>query len=157
MGDVRFRSTLKLAVCPGGLRIGASRLVFPYVFVPWPDIRVERRKNFLHAAELVFGAPAVGRLKIEGFIADRLARSTPAGQWPESGPFFIPDIASAFFPTALEWLAATIFLSLFFSLAPRLAEGFNSPNLPSLWITILFPAVIVGIFCIKRFRARAGK
>src|SRR5262249_7842716 len=88
---------LHISVCRSGLRIGILRIFGIFCrnfFVPWPEIRIQRKDYFSGAAaELKFGNPAIGRLTIRASLADRLARSAK-GHWPEpekpnleQGPF----------------------------------------------------------------------
>jgi hypothetical protein len=87
-GHVRMKGALKLVACRNGLRVAMSRLFAPFskpVYVPWEQIQVVRSKGvFTDFAELVFGAPQVGRLKITAGLAARLSKANP-GRWPEAG------------------------------------------------------------------------
>jgi hypothetical protein len=87
---VRLRGVLKLAACPGGLRVGMFRLFGPFArdfFVPWDEIEVRRSSWFgTPFAELRFGRPAVGRLTIHGRVADRLAEAASHEWRKETSP-----------------------------------------------------------------------
>jgi hypothetical protein len=54
--------------------------------VPWESIAVVRNKTlFWPVAELQFGKPVIGRLRIPTEAADRITRAA-VGYWPEPGP-----------------------------------------------------------------------
>ena len=87
---VGMRGILTLSVCPSGLRVGMMRVFGPFCrafFVPWDDITVIRRTIVVRpVAELKFGAPVIGNLRISAHVADRPACAA-LGHWPEVGPF----------------------------------------------------------------------
>ena len=84
-----FRGVLRFGVCRSGLRVGMNRFLGPFCrdfFVPWESITVGRRNGpFGTLAELQFGKPAAGRLRISASSAERLANAA-AERWSEAGP-----------------------------------------------------------------------
>jgi hypothetical protein len=156
---VNMSGILKISVCPSGLRIGIWRIFGPFCrdfFVPWSQLRVIRRNRILwQVAELNFGSSRAGRLKIEGYMANRLARAA-AERWPEAGSFPPESAGQAFFGVFIQWLAVTTFAGLFFFLAPRLAGG-SETTFPPIWIGFLFPAIVFGIYSLPRFFARISR
>jgi hypothetical protein len=155
---VNMSGILTISVCPSGLRIGIWRIFGPFCrdfFVPWSQLRVIRRNRILwQIAELNFGNPRAGRLKIEGYMANRLAR-TAAGHWPEMGAFAPESVGQAFFGVFIQWLAVTVLAGLFFTLAPRLVGP--EAAFPPMWISFLFPAIVFGIYSLPRFFARISR
>ncbi|MGA9724743.1 MAG: hypothetical protein WBQ86_19970, partial [Candidatus Binatus sp.] len=127
-----------------GLRIGMMRLFGIWCrsfLVPWEEIRVSRKNGlFGPNAELRFGNPLVGRLKIDSYIADRLARAS-LGHWPEPGPFPGETSTEALVIIVKQWLAATLFVATFFFVVPRMMSP--NANLP-ISVAILFPAIVFG-------------
>lgn len=85
-GNVRMKGALKLTACRNGLRVAMSPIFAPFskpFYVPWEQIRVARTKGvFTSFADLTFGSPEAGRLKITAGLADRLAKAA-SGRWPE--------------------------------------------------------------------------
>lgn len=154
-GGVHMNGILTLSVCETGLRIGVWRLFGPFsppFLVPWSDISVDRRRRFLQKrARLGFGAPEVGSLEVQGYIADRLARA--AGRsWPEPGPFPVETPGQTLGAVAGEWAAMTAIAAAFFTLVPRLASG-GAAALP-IAVTIAFPAVVFGFVAAFRYLDR---
>jgi hypothetical protein len=150
---VSMNRILNIGVCPSGLRIGMMRIFGIFCrdfFVPWQELRVTRVKGFLwQPAELRFGDPPIGRLRIPSHIADRLARAA-LDQWPEAGPFPEETNTQAFASIARQWAAATCFAAMFFIVVPRIASP--SANFP-ISVAILFPAVVFGIaYLIEYYR-----
>ncbi len=82
----RYRGALTLSACRSGLRVGVIRLLGPFsrdFFVPWEEIRVERKDGFFEKlAELTFDEPRVGTLAIRAAVADKLAKAV-GDDWPE--------------------------------------------------------------------------
>jgi hypothetical protein len=150
---VSMNRILNIGVCPSGLRIGMMRIFGIFCrdfFVPWDQLRVGRKKGFLwQPAELRFGNPPVGRLRIPSHIADRLARAA-LDQWPEEGPFPEETNTQVFTSIARQWAAATCFAAIFFIAVPRITSP--SANLP-ISVAIIFPAVVFGIaYLIEYYR-----
>ena len=144
---------MKIAVCANGLRIGVSRVVGPYFFVPWRDIQVVRRPGPWPTVELQFGDPPTGGLKMDAFVANRLARAAPPGAWPEASlPRY--DVRTAWALALLEWLIGSTVLSLFLTLVPRLAEGFSSRPLAPILVTILSSIILTGALAAWRLADR---
>jgi hypothetical protein len=143
---------LRLSVCSSGLRVGIMRLFGPFCrdfFVPWEHISVTRKTIlFWPFADLRFGAPLVGKLRISGHVADRLARAA-AHRWPETGPFpeEMPD--DLFRRLLTQWALVTSFAALFFTLAP-LALAPRGAH-PPILVAILFPAIVFGVVSIVKF------
>ena len=153
---VHLSGVLSLGVCPSGLRICVMRLfgVFwrPFL-VPWHDVTVERRKGlFAEAAVLRFGRPPVGRLKLAGYLADRLARSAP-GLWPEAGPFPKETARQTLKAVGKRWFALTSPAAAFFIVAPRVAEP-NLDQYPPIAVAILFPALAFGMQGVVQYVSR---
>jgi hypothetical protein len=118
-------------------------------FVPWEEIRVERKDRFLQrTAELRFGNPTVGKLSIPAYTADRLARSA-LGRWPETGPFPEETNNRVLASIVKEWAAYTFLAALFFIIVPRLAS--TKGNYPPISVAILFPAVVMGIVSLFKY------
>jgi hypothetical protein len=141
---VRMNRILSISVCPSGLRIGMMR-VFGVLsrdfFVPWQEISVNRKDGFFgQSAELRFGNPSTGRLRIPSHIADRLARAS-LGRWPEPGPFPEETKTQVLVSIATKWIAVTLFAATFFVVAPRM----TSPHADvPVSVAILFPAIVFG-------------
>ena len=152
---VHMNGILTLSVCETGLRVGVWRLFGPFsppFLVPWTDISVDRRRRYLQKrARLGFGAPEVGSLEVQGYIADRLARVADRS-WPELGPFPVESPAQSLAAIAGEWAAMTAFAAAFFTLVPRLASG--GAAAPPIAATIVFPAVVFGFIAVFRFLDR---
>lgn len=124
-------------------------------FVPWDALSVVREDRFLwQSAELRFGNPLIGKLRIAANIADRLARFSN-GRWPEAGSFPPETKQQAFIGVFKQWVAGTCFAALFFTLAPRLMSPHG--HYPPIEVTILFPAVVLGIASVVRYFARTKK
>ena len=149
-----MRGVLNISACPSGLRIGIMKIFGVFCrdfFVPWREIRVERRDGFFgQTAELKFG-DALGKLSISGHVADRLARSA-SGRWPEAGPFPEETKSQAFAAVAKQWAVLTCFAAFFFILAPRALSPGGA--FPPISIAILFPAVMFGIVGVFEYFSR---
>ena len=145
VGLVRMNRILNISVCPTGLRIGMMRVFGIWCrkfFVPWEEITIKRKDGFFGpAAELQFGNPFRGRLRIPAHVADRLARAS-LGRWPEPGPFTQETNAQAFNSIVRQWLALTLFAATFFLVVPRIMSP--DANFPPVSVAILFPAVVIG-------------
>jgi hypothetical protein len=93
---VSMSGVLTLSVCTAGLRVGMMRLFGPFCrdfLVPWQSIVVVRKSTFFGpVAQLQFGDPAVGELRIAGHVADRLA-SAAMEHWPEGARFRLSNEA----------------------------------------------------------------
>lgn len=154
--------TLRLSVCPSGLRIGMIKvfgirffgLFQRDFFVPWHDLSVVRTERFFgRTARLEFGKPALGSLSLSADVADRLAQA--AGRnWPEASPPPAPDRTRIAGEMFRQWLFSTAFAALFFTFAPRLADP--GTHLP-LTATVLFPAVAIGLLTLIRYFQRSRR
>jgi hypothetical protein len=155
---VGMRGILNIGVCPSGLRIGIMRIFGIFCrdfFVPWEEIRVERKNQFFwQRAELQFGNPVVGRLSISSHVADRLARSAQ-GHWPEAGPFPEETSNQIFLSIGKQWVGMTFLAALFFIVVPRIATP-KGPY-PPILVAILFPAVVFGIVSLFRYISRTKR
>lgn len=84
---VNMNSVLTLSACASGLRVDIMRLLGPFssnLFVPWKEIRAERRKRlFIQTVTLSFGSPVVGTLDLRAEVADKLAAAAGV-RWPEA-------------------------------------------------------------------------
>ena len=154
---VHMNGILTLSACPGGLRVGIWRIFGPFsrdFFVPWSELTIARRNGFFGPrAELQFGRPTIGRLRIDGHIADRLGHAV-AGHWPESAPLPPPETMGQIVRRlGFQWLIMTVLAAAFFSI-PLLSAPAN--NHPPIVIAILFPAVVFGIATVVRFLAAAA-
>src|SRR5262245_32016131 len=149
---------LTLSVCPSGFRVGMMRVFGPFCrdfFVPWEDIAVIRKTIVVWpVAELRFGTPVVGKLRISAHVADRLARAA-SGRWPEAGPFPKEKRGDIFRSLLAQWAAATAVAALFFTLVPLAVAP--SGSRPPILAAILFPAIVFGVGSIVRFIARIGR
>lgn len=152
-GKMSLRCVLNLSLCARGLRIGMSwwfSLFCRPFFVPWADIHVTRRRMWgVNWAELHFGAPSLGRLRIEASLADRLARNADAA-WPEAGPFPEERVVVSARWYLLTWAVYTVGFTAFFSLAPWLLEHDQSP--PPILFEFLASAILVGIGIFNQYR-----
>jgi hypothetical protein len=157
MGGVSMRGILTLSVCPTGLRVGMMRLFGPFCrdfLVPWESIAVIRKKTlFWPVAELQFGKPVVGRLRIPAQAADKIARAA-MGCWPELGPFSEEKPEDRFRSLLVWWAVTTSFAALFFIFAPLVVAP--SGTGPPIVMAILFPAIFFGVVSIVRFFAGKG-
>jgi hypothetical protein len=149
---VHMSGILTLSVCPPGLRVGMMRMFGPFCrdfLVPWESIAVVRKNMlFRPVAELRFGDPAAGTLRIPGHVANRLARAA-VGRWPEAGPF--PEEKRADIGRRLfaEWAVATGFMALFLTLVPMAVAPSGAG--PPILFAILFPAIFFGAVFLVRF------
>jgi hypothetical protein len=152
---VGMHGILTLSVCPSGLRVGMMRVFGPFCrsfFVPWEDIAVIRKKMIVWPfAELRFGTPAVGKLRISAHVADRLARAA-SRHWPEAGSFPEEKRGAVVRSLFVQWAAVTSFAALFFSLVPLAVAP--SGSRPPIVVAILFPAIVFGAVSIVRFIRR---
>jgi hypothetical protein len=154
LGGVSMSRILRLTPCPSGLRVGIWKLFGPFskdFFVPWDEIRIERRSRFIFkVADLRFGN-GVGKLSLFGHVADRLARSVP-GHWPEAGPFPEETKSQALWEVLKIWAVGTIFAALFFIVVPMLAAP--KGGRPPIAVAILFPAIVLGVRALFSYFAR---
>jgi len=154
MGGVSMRSVLTLSVCPTGLRVGIMRLFGPFCrdfLVPWESIAVVRKKTlFGPVAELQFGKPMIGKLRIPTQAADGIARAA-AGYWPEAGPLSEQKPEDRVRNLLTSWAVMTSLAALFFILAPRVVGPSDAG--PPIVVAILFPATVFGVVSIVRFYA----
>jgi hypothetical protein len=154
MGGVSMRGVLTLSVCPTGLRVGMMRLFGPFCrnfLVPWENIAVVRKKTlFWPVAELQFGKPAVGRLRIPAQAANKIAQAA-MGCWPEPGPFSEEKPKDRFRSLLVWWALTTSVAALFFIFVPLLVMP--SEARPPIVGTILPPAIFFGVVSIVRFFA----
>jgi hypothetical protein len=120
---VRMNTALRLSVCSSGLRVGMIRILGPFCrdfFVRWESIAVSRRKGlFGTIAELQFGNPVIGRLRISETCANRLAHAA-AGRWPEAGPLPQGSGRDRFRRVFREWALVAGFFAGFFIVVPLL-------------------------------------
>jgi hypothetical protein len=150
---VHMSGVLTLSVCSSGLRVAMTRIFGPFsrsFLVPWSEIGVTRERAvfFGPVADLRFGYPPLGTLRISGPAADRLARAA-AERWPEPGPF-PEERRAARVPLLLsQWLLMTSFAAGFFIIVPRVVAPRGA--WPPIAVAILFPAVVFGIGCLVRF------
>jgi hypothetical protein len=77
---VNFNGCLRLDICPGGLRVGMTRILGPFnrpFFVPWNDIAAAHRKLwFTDAVRLTFGRGA-GHLDVNQKVIARISAKRP--------------------------------------------------------------------------------
>jgi len=137
---------LNISVCPSGLRIGMMRLFGIWCrkfFVPWEEIRVSRKDGlFGPSAQLQFGNPSSGRLRIPSHVADRLARAS-LGRWPEQGPFPEETSTQAFVSIVKQWIAVTLLAATFFIVVPRITS--THATFPPVSVAILLPGIVFGV------------
>jgi hypothetical protein len=142
---VRMNRILNISVCPTGLRIGMMRVFGIWCrdfFVPWEEIRVSRKNGFLgQIAELQFGNPPAGTLRIPSYLADRLGRAS-LGRWPEPGPFPEETSSEVFVSIAKQWIVVTLLAATFFIVVPRMVSP--DANFPPVSVAILLPGVVFG-------------
>jgi hypothetical protein len=154
IGGVSMRSVLTLSVCPTGLRVGIMRAFGPFCrdfLVPWESIAVVRKKTlFSPVAELQFGKPVIGRLRIPTQAADRMARAA-VGHWPEPGPLSEQKPEDRVRSLLTWWAVMTSFAALFFIFAPRVIGPSDAG--PPIAVAILFPAIVFGVVSFVRFVA----
>ena len=153
---VSFGNILTLSVCRSGLRIGLLRLFGLFarpVFVPWSDIDVERssRPFIGPVARLRFGGSEIGRLTVESYVADRLARASE-GRWPEQGPFPAEPRSRALAVIVGQWAFISLFAAAAFLGGPALLGGQGPPIL----VAVLFPAISFGVVSAFRYFARSA-
>lgn len=151
MGGVGMKGILTLSVCQTGLRLHMMRIFGPFsrdFFVPWEEISVFRKQSWLMGptAELQFGG--AGKLKLQAYVADRLARSIPT-RWPEAE--LSPPVPrfGVFVRYLKMWLVIVAFASAFFIFVPRImAPGAKGPPIA---VAILFPAIEFGVASLLRY------
>jgi len=150
MSWVHLNGILKLAVCPSGLRIGIWRIFGPFckdIFIPWSQLKVFRHNRILwQTAELQLGHPRMGKLKINGYVADRLARHAQ-GLWPETGSFARKPFGQIFGLIFLQWLAVSLIAAAYFYIVISNITGLNHSVLKFI---IGFPFIAFGISFIVR-------
>jgi len=148
---VSMSRILTFSVCDSGLRIQVSRIFLPFcraIFIPWESMTITRREIlFLKFAKLYFGKPTIGTLYIRSETADMLARAANES-WPEPGPFPLLKRGEINQRIVKEWLLQTCFTAAFFVIAPLLVAP--SKARPPIALSILFPAIVFGIFAIIR-------
>jgi hypothetical protein len=147
-----MRGILTLSVCPSGLRVGMMRVFGPFCrdfFVPWQDIAVTRKTVVVWpTAELRFGTPVVGKLRLSAHLADRLARAA-GGRWPEAGSFPRETRADIIRSLLTQWVVVSAVAALFFALVPLAMAG--SGTGPLVFVAALAPAVLFGLACIVSY------
>jgi hypothetical protein len=125
MSKVSMSGILRLEVCPSGLRIGIWKLFGPFsrdFFVPWDEIRVERKNGILwRTAKLTFGHGPCN-LVLMDYLTNRLARSA-AGRWPETGPFAKDTLGQAGWSAFKAWAIGMAFCGAFFTFVPWILSG----------------------------------
>jgi hypothetical protein len=145
---------LHLSACPSGLRVAINRLFGPFsrpFLVPWKDLAVERGTLFWSPRAVLRFAGGLGRLSIEGHVADLLWRAAP-NLWPESGPPPAPEPPRTSARTVLiQWAVGSALASAFFTIVPLLAMPRGRPPLA---VAIGFPCVAFGIFALVQYAAR---
>jgi hypothetical protein len=155
LGCVAMTHILNLSACPSGLRVGIMRVFAPFsraFFVPWDAITIERKDWFFwRTANLSFGRPSSGRLRLPAELAGRLARAVP-GRWPEPGQFPEQTPSDTRARLFKRWALLTAGASAFFLLAPRLMAP-RAARVP-VAIAILFPAIAYGIIAIVAYIRR---
>jgi FtsH-binding integral membrane protein len=154
---VSMSGILILSACQFGLRVGLFRLFGPFerdFYVPWEEFSVVRSTRlFWPMAELSFGHPPVGTLRIRASIADRLAAAA-AGRWPEKGPF-VPETRSDTARRVFgQWALMTGFAAAFFTLAPLALAPRGSG--PPIVVAIFFPAIVFGVTSLWRYFTERG-
>lgn len=152
VAGTRMNGMLRVDIYQTGLRLGVSELIFPFIFVPWSDIHVERRDGLFQVAFLVFGNPEVGRLKIEAFVADRLWRATP-DLWPETGEAPQIDEMAAIKRSFFEWVAVSLILGLFVTVINWISSGVSHTQ-PHGWELLVYAMIAAAIFAVLRLYAR---
>lgn len=154
---VNMNRILNLSVCPSGLRIGMMRIFGLFsrnIFVPWNEIKVERRKwFFMKAAELRFGEPSFGKLIVLEHVANRLARSA-LSCWPEKGEFPEETKREVFMFCLKFWALGTGIGTIFFTGASYLATLAHPGARFPIGVTVLSPAVIFFIVNLLRYISR---
>jgi hypothetical protein len=155
---VRMNRILSISACHSGLRIGMMRVFGVWCrdfFVPWEEITVNRKDGFFgQSAELQFGNPSRGRLRIPSYVADRLARAS-LGRWPEPGPFPQETNAQVFDSVVRQWLAVTLIAATFFFVVPRVASPVA--DFPPISVAILLPAVVFGFASVFEYFKRTKR
>lgn len=155
VGWVGMRGILNIGVCSSGVRISIMKIFGPFCrdfFVPWNEISVKRKDYFFwQTVTFQFGKPSVGKLSIDTHIADKIARVSLAN-WLEDDSLPEETKQQAFLSIIKEWMAMTFFAALCFTIMTRIAL----PNtaLPSIAMTVFFPAVVFGIINIFRYFIR---
>ncbi len=156
LGLVSMRGIMKLSVCPSGLRIGIMRIFGPFCrdfLVPWNEITVTRSDRvFWKVANLSFGQPSNGNLRVFAEVADRMARAA-GSHWPEPGSFPQETRSQSFSRIAKQWVATTGLAAAFFIVAPRLVTP-TAATRPPIVVSILFPAIVFGIGAIVQYFRR---
>jgi hypothetical protein len=154
---VSMSNILTLSACQFGLRVGIFRPFGPFArdfYVPWEELSVTRsRFLFTPMADLSFGHPAVGSLRIRGRVADRLAVAS-ANRWPESGPFTPETRSDVAYRLFGRWGLMTGFAAAFFTFVPLLVAPAGAR--PPLVVAFLFPAIVFGVISIWRYFAERG-
>ncbi len=153
---VSLRNILTVEAYEQGLRVKIMRLFGPFsppFFVPWKDIRIERKQGFFLGGTIFYfgdGGP-FSKMGLEGDVADNLWRD--AGElWPEKGPPPGPAprgkiLAGIFW----RWLVYTSLAAAFFIIAPIMALPDKPEARPPILVAILFPAIAIGFFSVFEF------
>jgi hypothetical protein len=150
---VGMNGILTLDVCHRGLRVGMLRIFGPFCrdfLVPWEDIRITPTTIlFQSAKKLQFGSPVIGSLTLRANVADKLARSA-VGRWPERGSFPQERPSQTRRRLLIQWALMTCLFALFCTFAPRVF-GPVKGGPPPILVTVLFPAILVGVVTIARY------
>jgi hypothetical protein len=155
LNGVSMRQILNLSVCPSGLQIGIMRIFGPFsrpFFVPWEAISVTRKDRFFQKMAKISFAQSSISLMLPAEVADRLARASD-GRWPETGSFPLEASHQTAARIFKQWLLLTCFASTFFTVVPRLTD-MDLTTYPPIAITILFPAIVIGIASVVNYLMR---
>jgi hypothetical protein len=154
---INMNQILNISVCRTGLRFGMMRVFGIFCrdfFVPWEEISVNRKDGlFGQSAQLQFGNPSRGRLRIPSYVADRLARAS-LGRWPEPGPFSEETSAQVLVSVARQWIVVTLLAATFFFVAPRIMSP--QAKIP-LSVAVLFPAIVFGLASVFEYFKRTKR
>lgn len=143
MAMANFGGILTLSVCASGLRLSVWRIFGVFnrnIFVPWSDLHVSRSRFWgWRRAELRFGQPEIGSLKISAYIADRLAFHAE-GLWPEPGPIRAETALQIVVRVVIDWLIISTILSFFVFVAGYLTRA-STDRIP-VEIVFVLPVLI---------------
>jgi hypothetical protein len=154
---VALNGIITLGTCPSGLRISIWKIFAPFqrpILIPCKDIRATpSRSLFAPATQLSFGAPEIGRLKIDARSWERL-RNAAAELNARDIPPAPPHVTKATTAKAmlLQWAVVTLGAGCFFYFVPRL-QGVQT-GLPIV-VCFGFPAIVFGFGIAVRFLRQA--
>jgi hypothetical protein len=140
---VGLNGILTLGACPAGLRVGIWRIFGPFLrpfLVPWNEIHpIHTTRFFMPSVRLNFGNPAIGALRINARMWQRLAQTSNEAPATSSPYVTRAQAGCGFF---LQWATLTMIAGCFFYFTSH--AGPQHPGLPP-QVSFGFPAIVIGL------------